>query len=206
VGLTACGLGFITPAPDPNPVDLPAFTYGEKIMNNRVLITYASHFGSTADVAAAIGDTLGTHGFFVEVKPLKENPQIDGYQAVLLGSAVQYGTWLPEAVDFVKSNRQVLNQLPVALFTVHITNLGNDETSRKNRLAFLKEIRPLLDPVDEIFFAGKFDRRGAMLMLPGWLARFIPPLDFRKWKKIRAWADSVSQTLIEREKDVTINH
>lgn len=219
VGLAACGVGVISPAPDPNPVDLPSFTYGEKMMNNRILIAYASHFGSTADVAATIGDTLSTHDFSVDVKPIKDNPQIDGkallrsselrssgYQAVLIGSAVQHGNWLPEAIDFVKANQQVLNRLPVALFCVHIQNLGNDDMSRQNRLAYLNEVRPLLQPVDEGYFAGKFDRRGAMLMLPGWLARFVPPLDFRNWKKICAWADGVGSTLIEREQDVTINH
>ena len=172
VGLTACGIGVIIPAPDPSPIDLPSLTYGETIMNHRVLIAYASHFGSTGDIAAAIGETLSNRGLAVDVKPIKEVCQINEYQALLLGSAVQYGTWLPEAIDFVKSNRQALNHVPVALFTVHITNLGNDETSRKNRMAFLEEIRPLLTPVDEVFFAGKFDRRGAMLMLPGWLGRF----------------------------------
>jgi menaquinone-dependent protoporphyrinogen oxidase len=195
VSLTVCGVGVIAPAPDQTPVDLPAFTYGEKTMNNRVLIAYASHFGSTVDVAAAIGDTLGAHGFSVEVKPIKENPLVEGYQAVLLGSAVHHGNWLPEAVDFVKTNQQILNRLPVALFCVHIQNLENNETSRQNRLAYLNEVRPLVQPVAEGFFAGKFDRRGAALLMPGLLARFVPPLDFRDREKIHAWADSISPLL-----------
>jgi len=74
-----------------------------------------------------------------------------------------------EAVEYVQANRKALNELPVALFTVYISNMGNDENSRRNRLAFLDAIRPLLDPVDEVFFAGKFDRRGAALLMPGGL-------------------------------------
>jgi menaquinone-dependent protoporphyrinogen oxidase len=160
-------------------------------VNNRVLVAYATYAGSTVDVAAAIGKTLGTRGFSVDVKPIQERPQVDGYKAVLIGSAVHYGNWLPEAVDFVKTNQLAFNGVPVALFTVHITNLGNDEKSRQNRLAYLNAVRPLVQPAAEVFFAGRFDRRGAALLLPGWLARFIPGIDFRDWKKIHRWAQTV---------------
>lgn len=66
-------------------------------MNKRILVTYATHTGSTVDVAAAIGETLGARGFAVDVRPVKENPSVDGYQAVVMGSAVNGAKWLPEA-------------------------------------------------------------------------------------------------------------
>jgi menaquinone-dependent protoporphyrinogen oxidase len=164
-------------------------------MHKRVLVAYASATGSTVDIAAAIGETLGVRGFSVDVRPIQEKPQVGGYQAVLIGSAVHFGNWLPEAVDFVKTNQQALSRVPMALFAVHITNVGNDETSQKNRLAYLDAVRPFLQPVAEGFFAGRFDRRGATLLLPGLLARLVPPLDFRNWEKVRAWADSIRPLL-----------
>jgi menaquinone-dependent protoporphyrinogen oxidase len=193
VGLTVCGATGL--APDPAPTELSTFTYGEQEMQKRILIAYASAFGSTVDVAATIGETLAGNDLAVDVKPIEENPPIDGYQAVVIGSAVQHGNWLPEAVEFVKDNQAALNELPVALFCVHITNLGDDETSRQNRRVFLDAVRPLVAAVDEAYFAGKFDRRGAKLMLPGFFARFVPPLDFRKWKKMRAWAERLRPLL-----------
>ena len=66
-------------------------------MSNPVLITYASAYGSTIDVAAAIGKTLGAQGLPVRVAPIAENPSIDGEpgcRAVLIGSAVHSGRWL----------------------------------------------------------------------------------------------------------------
>lgn len=194
VSLTVCGVSAV--APEPPPIDLSSFTFGEKTTNNRVLIAYASATGSTVGVATEIGKTLAATGISVDVRPIQDNPQVDSYWAVLIGSAVQNGNWLPEAVAFVKANQPALNRVPVALFCVHILNLGNDETSRHNRLAYLNEVRPLLQPVDEAFFAGRFDRRGATLMLSGLLARFVPPLDFRDWKKIRAWAESIHPLLL----------
>jgi len=194
VGLTACGLGLA--APDPPPTELSSFSFGENNMNNRILVAYATHAGSTLEIAAEIGKTLGAQGYSVDVRPIQAKPQVDNYQAVLLGSAIHHGQWLPEAEDFIKSKQQALNNMPVALFCVHIQNIGEDETSQQNRLAYLNEIRPYLRPVAEGYFAGKFDRRGASLLLPGLLARLVPKLDFRKWDKIRAWADSLSPLLL----------
>lgn len=194
-GLTAAGVTALAPAPAP--VYLPSFTYGETQMNNRILVAYATYAGSTAEIAAAIGKTLGERGLAVDVKPIKDNPPLDDYQAVVLGSAVQHGRWLPEAVAFVDAKQTALQKTPAALFCVHIQNTGDDEKSRRNRRAYLDEVRPLLNPAAEGFFAGRFDRRGAELMLPGLLARLVPPLDFRKWDKIRDWAtmlESLPQT------------
>jgi menaquinone-dependent protoporphyrinogen oxidase len=197
-GLAAFGIGAAVPDIDQTPIDMPTFAYEEGTIANRVLVVYASATGSTVEVAATIGEAISAHGISTNVKPIQENPPIEDYQAVLIGSAVQYGKWLPEAVDFIKKNQQALRGIPVALFCVHITNLGNDETSRQNRLAFMHEVRPLVQAVDEGYFAGRFNRRGAALLLPGLLARFVPTIDLRNWKKIRAWADGVYPKLFQQ--------
>ena len=166
-------------------------------MKDRILVAYASATGSTIDVAAAIGETLGAGGLAVDVKPVQEALPVDDerYQAVVLGSAVQHGTWLPEAVEFAHAQQPTLGRLPVALFCVHIRNLGGDEQSRKNRQTYLDAVRPLVQPVAEGYFGGRFNRRGAKLMLPGLLARFVPTLDFRNWDEIRTWAEDIRPRL-----------
>jgi len=196
VSLAACGVSAVLP--DPPPVELQSFAYGGNVMSDSVLVAYASANGSTVDVAAAIGETLGAQGLSVQVEPIANNPQVNGdpgYRAILIGSAVQHGTWLPEAIEFVQANQAALAQVPVALFSVHIQNLGDDSESRRKRQAYLDEVRPLVQAVDEAYFAGRFNRRGAALMLPSLLVRFVPPLDLRKWDKIRAWAENVSPLL-----------
>ena len=173
-GVTLCGAGLARPDPDPTPIDPPAFAYGEENMERKLLVAYASAYGSTVEVAAEIGQTLAAAGWQVDVRPVGEVHALDGYQAVLIGSAVQFGRWLPEALAFVQAQQAALSQLPVALFCVHIHNLGNDAKSRRGRLAYLDELRPLVNLRSEAFFAGRFDRRGAAQMLPAWVARFIP--------------------------------
>jgi hypothetical protein len=84
----------------------------------------------------------------------------------------------------------------VALFCVHIQNLADDETSRRNRLAYLDRVRPLVQPVAEGFFAGRFDRRGARLLLPKVVAWMVPTIDLRDWKKIRGWTAGLASSLV----------
>jgi menaquinone-dependent protoporphyrinogen oxidase len=161
-------------------------------MNKRILVTYATRAGSTVEVAAAIGEAIAARGFEVDVKPVKENPSLEGYQAVLVGSAIRMGAWLPEAVEFVKDNQGTLNQLPVALFTVHMLNREDDETSRANRLAYLKDVRPLLKSAEEVFFAGKFDM-SRLSFLDRMISKAVKAVDedCRDWSKIRGWAQTV---------------
>jgi menaquinone-dependent protoporphyrinogen IX oxidase len=185
-----------------------SFTYGGKTMNNRILVAYASATGSTVDVAATIGEALGAKGFSVDVQPINENLPVDGkavlrlgelgshgYQAVVLGSAIQAKRWLPEAVDFAQANRQALNQVPVASFCVHFPFVGN-ETPR----SYLDEARSLLQPVAEGYFAGRTDQRTYEMFfpgLPGWIRRLIPTMDSRNWEEICAWADSLHPLLLQ---------
>jgi len=161
-------------------------------MTNRILVTFATRAGSTAEIAAAVGETLSGRDFFVDVKSLKDNPPLDNCTAVIIGSAVRMGCWLPEAVNFVKSNQEALIKLPVALFSVHMANTADDEASRSGRLAYLKAIRPLLDPVDEAFFAGKMDF-SRLSFLDRVICRLLKSQeeDSRQWDKIRSWAQTV---------------
>jgi menaquinone-dependent protoporphyrinogen oxidase len=168
-------------------------------MDKKILITYATKAGSTVEIAAVIGETLSKRGFAVDVKPVSENPALDGYQAALMGSAIRMGSWLPEAVEFVRKNQSVLNQLPTSIFTVHMLNAGDDETSRAARQAYTAPVRELLPSVDEVFFKGRLDYK-TLSFLDRLIAKAVetpdnPPGDFRDWNQIRDWSQSIFQTL-----------
>jgi len=165
-------------------------------MKQSILVTYATNYGSTQEVAEVIAETLREEGHLVDVLPVTAVSSLDDYSAIILGSAVNYGKWLPDAIEFVQANTEALKRMPVALFCVHIQNTANDAQSRQKRHAYLDEVRPLLSPIAEGYFAGKFDRNGSKLLLPNWMSFFIPPIDLRKWNKVRAWAVDVSKMLV----------
>ena len=146
-------------------------------MSPRVLVTYATRTGSAFEVAAAIGQTLARRGCMAEVRAVQTNPRLTGYQAVLMGSAVCTGQWLPEAVGYVKQHQQTLAGLPVAVFTVHSECLGDDPQSQCSRLAYLDTVRPFVRPVAEAYFAGNMAAD--------------PPEDRRDWDAIGEWAENL---------------
>ncbi len=177
-------------------VDTPSYSYGEgESTNPRILVAYATRTGSTVGVAAAIGETLAARGYHVDVKPIQENPSPEGYQAVVLGSAVNGGKWLPEAVTYVQDHQQALGRTMLALFCVHIMNLGDDEKAKKNRLTYLDNVRALVRPDAEAFFAGVGMNADEVSAVVRWAYRTFKiggEGDCRDWTKIRGWAQTVA--------------
>ncbi len=165
-------------------------------MPNKIMVTYASKSGSTVDVAQTIGKSLADKGASVDVMPVKSVKSLDDYRAVIIGSGIRMGTWLPEAVEFVKANQAKLNHLPIVFFTVHLLNLDDSETSRTNRAAYTEPIRKIVTPKTEMFFAGRMDF-SKLSMFELFISKMLKAQeqDLRDWNKIRAWAESVYPTL-----------
>ena len=155
-----------------------------------ILVAYATQFGSTTGIAEAIGAAIRDSGAPVDVRCVRDVPEIAPYHAVVVGSAVHLGHVLPEAVEFVQRYQSDLSRVPVALFCVYISS-----PPQRTREAYLDDIRGLVRPVSEAFFTGRFDRRGAALLIPKMLAWLVPPIDRRNWREIRAWAKGLAPLL-----------
>ena len=84
-------------------------------MNNKILITYASRSGSTAEIAEAIGKTLSQRGAQVEVLPMTQVTDLAPYQAIVAGSTIHGQKWLPEAMTFVSDHRPSWRANPLPL-------------------------------------------------------------------------------------------
>jgi menaquinone-dependent protoporphyrinogen oxidase len=166
-------------------------------MRKKVLVAYATKLGATTEVAQTIGETITQSGYEVEINPVRNlvelSVEISGFDAVILGSAIRMGQWLPEAVKFVNDHQDHLKKIPLAIFTVHILNLGDDPKSEKGRLAYTEPIKKTLSPITEAFFAGKIDP-DKLNFFERLLFKMVksPSGDFRDWDAIRNWAAEVS--------------
>jgi len=164
-------------------------------MPERVLVGYASGTGTTAGVAEAIGRTLADRGFAVDVKPMREVSSLTGYDACVLGSAINGGSPLPEAVSWVESNASELAQMPVAAFCVHGMNGGTDEAQTRKRLAYLDKFRAVVKLKAEGFFLGKGPSREDTFFLARWAFKAFGGTaegDARDWGAIRGWAERLA--------------
>lgn len=163
----------------------------EKIMKKKVLVTYASKYGSTGGVADAIGKELCSKGMAVDVMLIKNVRDVSSYQAVVIGSAIYMGKWMSEALDFIKKNKDSLRKVPVAYFLVCM-NLSRPTQEKQAEVlsymdAVLKAV-PEIKPVGMGTFAGALDYNNL-----SWLNKKIlkskgtPEGDFRDWNAIRSW-------------------
>ena len=191
---TCCGLTTLaTQAPDTH---LTEARYGDTNMSSKILITYATRSGSTIEVAERIATILSRAGAGVDVLPIKNIAGSDGlhmYRAIIVGSAIRRGKWLPEASDFVKQYQNVLAKIPLAYFTVCMTLEPDTPENRQRAEAFLDPVHAMVKPQAEAFFAGKYDPDRVsladrlMLQMVG-----TPEGDFRDWAAIENWAATLS--------------
>ena len=173
-------------------------------MNGKILVTYSSRTGSTAGVAQAIGQTLVESGAQVEVLPMQEITDLSPYRAVVAGSAIQGGKWLPEAMQFIQTHQATLTRMPCALFTVCMTLAMGNGKYRQEVTNWMEPVRILVHPVSEGLFAGALD----ISQLPFFSDRLKFRLsvamgvwsegDHRDWEAIRQWAAGLRPLLVQR--------
>jgi menaquinone-dependent protoporphyrinogen oxidase len=170
-------------------------------VSNKILVAYASRAGSTAGVAEAIGKTLAESGAQVEVRPMKDVTDLAPYRAVVAGSAIQGGRWLPEAMQFVQTHQAALAQRPFAAFLVCMTLAMKNEQYHQGVTEWLEPVRALVKPVSEGFFAGALDlgkvpslRKRLMFRLSVIFGVWTEG-DHRDWSAVRAWANNLAAEL-----------
>jgi menaquinone-dependent protoporphyrinogen oxidase len=127
-------------------------------MTPKTLVTYASCTGYTTGVAKSIGKAIAESGFEVHVITMKEVIDLSQYDAIIAGSAIQSASWLPEAMEFIQTNQDIIQKRPCAVFLVCMTlAMKNGEKYRPFVSDFLQPVRSIISPISEGLFAGGLD-------------------------------------------------
>ena len=192
IGVIACGgLGFA--ATIKPPLETPSTSYGDSTMNNRILVTYATQAGSTAEVAAQVAKTLTDRNPNVDLKPVDKVTDLTPYSTVILGSAIMAGSVLPAAKKFIEKNQAALQAKTLHVFIVCMTLKDDTAENRAAVSAYLEPVRALVKPASEGLFTGRYDPKKLSLVLRLVMSMMKTPQgDFRNWEEIKGWAENVS--------------
>ncbi len=191
VSVSCLGLTYVgTMQPE---IEQPQSTGEVMNTNKRILVTYATRAGSTAEVADFISKQLNQQGFSVDLQPIKQVNDLSGYDAVVVGSPIRMGKWVGEANQFLQKNNAVLSNKPTATFTVCMPQVEDHQQAFDD---YLTQIKNFHTPKEAAFFLGKME-----LKKLSFLDRFISNAlkakdeDLRDWEKIGAWAQVLPNTL-----------
>ncbi len=163
-------------------------------MSKHVLIASASKHGSTFDIADEIARVLTARGLRVTDKPIEEIDSVNAFDAVVIGSAVYVGRWMPEAVTFISRHAAALTARPVWLFSSGPIGEPPKPTEDPANLA---EMIAKTGARGHRIFAGRLEpdrlglgERAIVAMLRA------PKGDFRDFAAIGAWAAEIADELV----------
>ena len=181
-----------------------------------ILICYASKYGGTQEIAERIGGKLHELGHDVEVKSADAVVDVSGYSAFVIGSGVYSGAWLPEAADFVRRNSGTLSARPVWLFSSgplgpkvaseheqgpdvvlgQIRVFGSTHTIHWPVPKEVVEFRSVIKPREHEMFFGVLNHK-KLPFVQSIAVRAVGGMegDYRDWKAIDAWAESIARAL-----------
>ena len=160
----------------------------------RVLICAASRHGATAEIAEAIAAELARHGVAVVVRPPDRVRGVDGFDAVLLGSGVYAGHWLPAVKALADRHQEALRARPVWLFSSG--PVGAPRPLPEGDPVDVGRLLETTGAVEHRLFGGRLDR-SRLRFGERTIVRAIgaPDGDYRDWDAIRAFGADVATAL-----------
>ena len=170
-----------------------------------ILVTYASKRGATKGIAERIAEKLRSLGKDIALQPVTTPGSVAAYEAVVIGAAAYYGSWMKEAAEFVRRNRDALASRPVWMFSSGPLGAGElDEKGQDKRKAAapkeFAEFSETIHPREQRVFFGALHHsqmgfaERMFAQLPAARPLF-PEGDFRDWQEIDAWAERIAAAL-----------
>ena len=168
------------------------------VQTMRVLVGYASRFGSTRDIAIRVANAIRAGGSEVDVRPVDEIPDVDRYDAMVFGSGVYDGSWTADATALMRRHAAALARKPLWLFSVG--SFGDSHpivgALMKKEPREIGELEHTLRPRDYRVFAGVID----LDHWPAWGRLLFKALgghagDNRHWPEIDEWAAKIAAAI-----------
>jgi menaquinone-dependent protoporphyrinogen IX oxidase len=188
----------VTRAPQ---ITMAAGTFGT--VGPRVLVGYDSQYGSTGDVAMAIGQELGARAR-VSVQHLSQVNALDDYDAVVVGAPVQQNRWKASATQWLGDHSAGISHVPWAMFLTSMSfgispDRAGQTVAKQQLLAAAARVVPS-PPRASAPFGGFLDygrmapANAAFYML---MAADDTAGDFRDFAEVGRWAREIGPLLLK---------
>ena len=167
-------------------------------MNTKpILVTYATRYGSTEEVAETIASTLREAGLEVELQPMRAVKSAGFLWRCCAGSGDLRRALAPRGAPIpVTTSGSPQSVCPVAIFTLGPVNTSAGAMKNSHRQLDKELARyPWLKLVALEIFVGKYDPSKL-----GFFEKLLPASDHRNWEAIRAWAKALPAQLMDGEK------
>jgi len=164
---------------------------------SKILVGYATKYGSTQEVASFIADVLQEGGKEADLRELRRVTSLEGYSAAVVGAPFYMFKWLKDARKFLSRHQGALEKMPVAVFALGPTDMTEDERNQPETYEQLDKalkVYPWLKPVDQKLFGGKFDPANLKFPMSIFMGQ-MPANDIRDWDVIRGWAEGLVEKL-----------
>jgi menaquinone-dependent protoporphyrinogen IX oxidase/uncharacterized protein YndB with AHSA1/START domain len=173
----------------------------------RALVAVASPQGATLQIARAIASELRLAGIAADLRDVREVTGIDGYDAVVVGSAIHSHHWLSSATAFLDQHRDALRSRPTSLFSSGMLAIDSGAAWPE---PYPREIAALMDTAgarDHRIFAGRRaqpEPRALWNLISKGIVWYavraglaekgyrMQTGDYRDWDAIHAWARGIA--------------
>ena len=181
---------------------------------HQILIAYGTTEGQTAQIAEYLADVIRGNGHVAHPVDVRRSdaPAPDGYDGVIVGASVHMGQHERCVRKYVRENRDALERLPSAFFTVSLAAHEPTEGARTEVHQYLANFIQQTGwcPPRIGIFAGAllYTRYG---FFTRWIMKKIarskgsPDLDtsrdyvYTDWDRVRRFAEEFLETLVRKE-------
>ena len=124
----------------------------------QVLILYSTTDGHTVEICNRLTSVIEEQGDSVQMANLADKPRLADFEfdKIVIGASIRYGKHQKAVYEFIRNNRETLEQHPNALFSVNVVARKPEKNTQETNPYLQKFLRQIdWQPQNLGVFAGK---------------------------------------------------
>ena len=170
--------------------------------SKRIMVAYATRYGSTREVAEAVAAILREEGLEPLLQLAQKVGALNGHRALVVGAPLYLGSWHKEALRLLARQQEAAAGPGAWRCSLSARSKTIGKRCRRRVPSSGKRwTAPWLEPLALEVFCGRYDpaklRIGDRILagLPASPLYGLPASDARDWPAIRAWARELAGSL-----------